>query len=110
MPPYEVDCISTIGSGNGRYNRGVGPADLPDWQRLLAAERHLQALVPGTALVGATAAAPHARHRKSFDGVMFSRTCARDSRPCSLRSKPPLGGRTRACSGPSRFSARSTAS
>jgi len=28
---------------------------LPDWERLLAAERHLQALVPGTVLVGGTA-------------------------------------------------------
>jgi hypothetical protein len=42
--------------------------DLPDWERLLAAERHLQALVPGTVLVGGTAAALHAAHRKSLDG------------------------------------------
>ena len=42
--------------------------DLPDWERLLAAERHLQALVPGTVLVGGTAAALHAGHRKSLDG------------------------------------------
>jgi hypothetical protein len=41
---------------------------LPDWERLLAAERHLQALVPGTVLVGGTAAALHAAHRKSLDG------------------------------------------
>ncbi len=41
---------------------------LPDWERLLSAERHLQALVPGTVLVGGTAAALHARHRVSFDG------------------------------------------
>ncbi len=41
---------------------------LPDWERLLAAERHLQALVPGTVLVGGTAAALHAGHRKSLDG------------------------------------------
>lgn len=34
--------------------------ELPDWERLLAAERHLQQLVPGTAL--------HARHRQSLDG------------------------------------------
>ena len=33
---------------------------LPDWERLLAAERHLQALIPGTVLVGGTAAALHA--------------------------------------------------
>lgn len=42
--------------------------DLPDWERLLAAERHLQALVPGAVLVGGTAAAIHARHRLSMDG------------------------------------------
>ena len=42
--------------------------DLPDWERLLAAERHLQYLVPGTVLVGGTAAALHAGHRLSIDG------------------------------------------
>jgi hypothetical protein len=41
---------------------------LQDWERLLAAERHLQSLVPGTVLVGGTAAALHARHRMSLDG------------------------------------------
>jgi hypothetical protein len=46
----------------------VAPADLPDWERLLAAERHLQALVPGAVLVGGTAAALHADHRRSLDG------------------------------------------
>lgn len=40
----------------------------PDWERLLAAERHLQALVPGAVLVGGTAAALHAGHRVSLDG------------------------------------------
>ena len=40
---------------------------LEDWERLLAAERHLQALVPGTVLVGGTAAALHAGHRHSLD-------------------------------------------
>lgn len=39
-----------------------------DWERLLSAERHLQALVPGTVLVGGTATALHARHRVSLDG------------------------------------------
>jgi hypothetical protein len=43
-------------------------AVLDDWERLLAAERHLQALVPGTVLVGGTAAALHAQHRISLDG------------------------------------------
>jgi hypothetical protein len=42
--------------------------DLPEWERLLVAERHLQELVPGAVLVGGTAAALHARHRKSLDG------------------------------------------
>ncbi len=42
--------------------------DLPDWERLLAAERHLQALVSGAVLVGGTAAAVHAGHRQSLDG------------------------------------------
>ncbi len=44
------------------------PDDLRDWERLLAAERHLQALVPGAVLVGGTAAALHLRHRRSADG------------------------------------------
>lgn len=35
--------------------------ELPAWERLLAAERHLQQLVPGTVLVGGTAAALHAQ-------------------------------------------------
>jgi len=47
----------------------VAPIDeLSDWERLLAAERHLQYLIPGTVLVGGTAAALHARHRISMDG------------------------------------------
>jgi len=41
---------------------------LPDWERLLQAERHVQYLVPGAILVGGTAAAVHARHRVSLDG------------------------------------------
>ncbi len=41
---------------------------LDDWERLLSAERHLQALVPGATLVGGTAAALHAGHRTSLDG------------------------------------------
>ncbi|GMU62997.1 MAG: hypothetical protein AMXMBFR34_47600 [Myxococcaceae bacterium] len=41
--------------------------ELPDWEKLLAAERHLQALLPGTVLVGGTAAALHAGHRRSLD-------------------------------------------
>ena len=47
----------------------MGPMgdELPDWEKLLAAERHLQALLPGTVLVGGTAAALHAGHRRSMD-------------------------------------------
>ncbi len=47
---------------------GVDPVDLPEWERLLSAERHLQALVPGAVLVGGAAAALHAGHRRSLDG------------------------------------------
>ncbi|HEV7668429.1 MAG TPA: hypothetical protein VGS22_07890 [Thermoanaerobaculia bacterium] len=43
-------------------------SEIPDWERLLAAERHLQALVPEAILVGGTAAALHAGHRVSLDG------------------------------------------
>ena len=39
-----------------------------EWERLLSAERHLQHLVPGSVLVGGTAAALHAGHRVSIDG------------------------------------------
>ena len=46
----------------------MAPEELPDWEKLLAAERHLQALVPGTVLVGGTAAVLHADHRRSLDG------------------------------------------
>lgn len=42
--------------------------ELPAWERLLAAERHLQRVVPGAVLVGGTAAALHADHRRSSDG------------------------------------------
>lgn len=38
------------------------------WERLLSAERHLQALLDGAVLVGGTAAALHAGHRVSEDG------------------------------------------
>ncbi len=41
--------------------------ELPDWERLLSAERHLQAIVPDAILVGGTAAAIHAGHRRSID-------------------------------------------
>jgi len=43
-------------------------SNLPEWERLLSAERHLQYLVPGAVLVGGTAASLHAGHRVSLDG------------------------------------------
>lgn len=46
----------------------MAPAELPDWERLLAAERHLQALLPDAILVGGSAAILHADHRRSLDG------------------------------------------
>ena len=52
-----------------------------DWERLLSAERHLQALVPGTVLVGDTATALHARHRVSLDGVLTGIRQLRRTRP-----------------------------
>lgn len=42
--------------------------NLPAWERLLSAERHVQHLVPGAVLVGETASALHAGHRTSLDG------------------------------------------
>ena len=39
----------------------------PDWERLLAAERHLPELLPDAVLVGGTAAAVHAGHRRCLD-------------------------------------------
>lgn len=49
--------------------RPENPAgEAAEWERLLSAERHLQALVPGSVLVGGTAAAIHAGHRISLDG------------------------------------------
>lgn len=46
---------------------GNDPAN-PEWERLLCAERHLQSLLPDAVLVGGTAAALHAGHRRSLDG------------------------------------------
>jgi hypothetical protein len=46
----------------------TGETPPADWEDLLAAERHLQAMVRGSVLVGGTAAALHAGHRLSLDG------------------------------------------
>ncbi len=54
--------------GRARIGRVAAKTrDLPDWERLLAAERHIQHLVSGAVLVGGTATALHARHRVSID-------------------------------------------
>lgn len=39
----------------------------PEWEQLLAAAAHLQQVLPGTTLVGGTAAAIYAGHRISYD-------------------------------------------
>lgn len=40
---------------------------LPEWEQILAAAAHLQRVVPGSVLVGGTAAALYAEHRLSVD-------------------------------------------
>ncbi len=42
--------------------------EVADWERVLFAERHLQALVPEAVLVGGTAVGLHTGHRQSLDG------------------------------------------
>jgi len=42
-------------------------APLPDWDAVLSAAAHLQAIFPDAVLVGGSAAAVHARHRMSVD-------------------------------------------
>lgn len=39
----------------------------PEWEHVLSAAAHLQVVLPGTTLVGGTAAAVYAKHRVSFD-------------------------------------------
>lgn len=67
--------LASKNDGRTAFSRGrpCGSLDamseeIPAWERLLAAERHLQALVPAAVLVGGTAAALHAGHRVSLDG------------------------------------------
>lgn len=45
----------------------MSKADDPDWERVLSAAAHLQRLLPDAVLVGGTAAARHADHRRSRD-------------------------------------------
>jgi hypothetical protein len=58
-------------ASSSRYPWNMTGEITADWERLLAAERHLQALVPGSVLVGGSAAALHAGHRVSMDGERF---------------------------------------
>ena len=39
----------------------------PEWEHVLSAAAHLQVVLPGTTLVGRTAAAVFAGHRVSYD-------------------------------------------
>ena len=41
--------------------------DFPDWEQVLSAAAHLQQVLPGSVLVGGTAAAFYAGHRFSCD-------------------------------------------
>ncbi len=71
--PFRLVAVFERGQRGGRKTPAlyvtISVVDhLPDWERLLAAERHLQHLVPGAVLVGGTAAAVHAEHRVSMDG------------------------------------------
>lgn len=51
-----------------RGNKAVTTVDqLPDWERLLAAAASLQAILPEATLVGGTAVAIEAGHRRSLD-------------------------------------------
>jgi len=45
----------------------MSPNALPDWEGVLSSAARLQRLLPGTVLVGGTAAALYARHRVSTD-------------------------------------------
>lgn len=52
---------------NDNDNENGTVESLPEWERLLAAERHLQHLLPGTVMVGGTEVILHAGHRMSRD-------------------------------------------
>jgi hypothetical protein len=56
---------STAQPGPKKPSVDVGP--LPEWERLLAAAARLQQILPDATLVGGTAAAIVAGHRRSFD-------------------------------------------
>jgi hypothetical protein len=71
---HVFDQVLDLGVKQGRGPASVDRVSDPkataheDWERLLAAERHLQHLIPGTVLVGGTAAGLHVGHRQSHDG------------------------------------------
>src|SRR4029453_2225081 len=66
--PGRAPALVTPSSRGRMRTVGSEPEHLPDWERLLAAERHLQHLVPGAVLGGGRAAALHGSHRVSMDG------------------------------------------
>src|SRR3989442_15622171 len=71
ISPKTVDFLAELVAATRRWHNAVVESSenrIPEWERLLAAERHLQHLVPGAVLVGGTAAALHAGHRVSLDG------------------------------------------
>jgi len=54
----QIDCdgkcssVVTTGGDVAQYlAMSISDEDLPEWERLLAAERHLQSIVPGAVLV-----------------------------------------------------------
>jgi hypothetical protein len=63
---------------------------LPDWERLLAAERHVQHLVPGAVLVGGTAAALHGGRRSMTDPVLSRSRALWNRAALDLRSDEVL--------------------
>lgn len=48
-------------------NASTHAENLPPWERVLSAAARLQVILPGTVLVGGTAAAIHVHHRRSMD-------------------------------------------
>ena len=43
------------------------PKALPEWEAVLSSAAHLQRILPDAVLVGGTASAMHAAHRRSID-------------------------------------------
>ena len=85
------------------------PSDLPEWERLLAAERHLQSLVPGSVLVGGRRRRCMPATAGAWTRTTWWPTCDRFDDVLAA-SRPRPGGRRRECSGRWPFSGGSTAS